>query len=251
MLYFGTGTLIGVRTDLPSATIVTPRRFGELQEVSLDISFTEKELKGKKQFNLDVARAGGKITGKAKAAKFSGRMIADIFFGETLSTGSLLMVDSEAGTIPGSVAYTITVTYPTGHATAITDLGVTKTDGTVFTKVGTSDTPTALQYKVAVDTGVYTFAAADANTPVLISYMYTATTGVNFTITNKDMGNAPTFAAYLSGTYLTNKIGLYLPKCTTSKITFPQKLEDYTIPEFDFAVMDNGSGTIGQLSFSD
>jgi hypothetical protein len=252
MLFFSTGTLIAVRTDLPSTTIVTPRRFGELQEVSLDISFTTKELKGKKQFSLDVARAGAKVTGKAKTAKFSGRMMADIFFGETLNTGSLMIADSEAASIPATSTYTVTATFPTGHATPIVDLGVVyAATGQPFTKVDTSVTPTIGQYKVALDTGVYTFASADASAAVLLTYMYTATTGVNFTMTNKNMGAAPTFAMYLAGTYQSNYLGFYIYKAMSSKITFPEKMEDYVIPEFDFEIMDPGSGNIGQFSFSD
>jgi hypothetical protein len=39
------------------------------------------------------------------------------------------------------------------------------------------------------------------------------------------------------------------PNCVGSKLAFATKLEDFVIPEYDFAVFANSSGVIGTLSF--
>jgi hypothetical protein len=59
------------------------RKFGALQDVSVDISFNLKELYGQNQFPLTIARGQGKIEGKAKFANLNGGMVNDLFFGQT------------------------------------------------------------------------------------------------------------------------------------------------------------------------
>lgn len=73
-------------------------------------------------------------------------------------------VTTEAGVVPGNTAYTIeTLLF------WLSDVSVAKaSDGTLFTKV--AGTPGAGEYSVA--DGVYTFNAADANTPVVLTYSF-------------------------------------------------------------------------------
>lgn len=72
-------------------------------------------------------------------------------------------VDDEAHAIPASPYQIVTDRFWIG------DEGVTLTNGTPLTKVAAN--PTTGQYAVS-DVGVYTFAAADTGTGVLISYSY-------------------------------------------------------------------------------
>lgn len=77
-------------------------------------------------------------------------------------------IPSEAATVPAGGPFTVTASAPLG--TFVSDIGVTKvSDGTVLVKVASA--PAAGQYSVDA-LGVYTFAAADANLAVLISYAY-------------------------------------------------------------------------------
>lgn len=76
-------------------------------------------------------------------------------------------IANEAHTIPGSIAYTITVDETYGQWAQ--DDGVVSAAGVVFTKV--TGSPSAGQYSVT--NGVYTFNAANASTAMLISYSYT------------------------------------------------------------------------------
>src|SRR4051812_33913323 len=102
---FGSGNLFGM--VLSGATLI-PRKFGALQDVSLDFDFNLKELYGQYQFPLAIARGQGKITGKAKAANINGRQMNDVFFGQTLTTGQKLVAIGEAAAIP-TTPFQITV----------------------------------------------------------------------------------------------------------------------------------------------
>ena len=92
---FGIGALVALRTDIANPT---PAQFGTLQEASVDLSFTIKELTGQYQAPAALARAGLKITGKAKAAKISAANFNNIFFGQTQGTGQTLVALAEQAT---------------------------------------------------------------------------------------------------------------------------------------------------------
>jgi len=240
MYSFGAGVLIGTNTAANS----TPQNFGTLQEMSLDFSFSVKELTGSYQFPVAIARVVGKIAGKAKAATINGAILNNIFFGQTLATGSNLVAFNEVGAITTNA---VTVA---NAATFLADLGVINSaTGQALTKV--ASTPTTGQYSVVTTTGVYTFAAADSAITPLISYSYTSTTlGKKITISNQLLGTTPVFSAAFTTTYLGNSATFTLNQCTASKLNFATKLEDFVIPEFDFSVFADASGNIGTMSFS-
>src|SRR4051812_45777264 len=105
MFSFGSGVLIGVRTDIANAT---PINFGLIQDVSLDLSFTTKMLYGQYQFPVSIARGTAKFTGKAKMARISGLAFGSLFFGVTPAAGQLATSFAEAGTVPAT-PYQVTV----------------------------------------------------------------------------------------------------------------------------------------------
>lgn len=242
---FGSGVLFGTRNDVANAT---PIDFGALQDISLDFSFNLKELHGQSQFPLSIARGSGKIGGKAKTGRLSGKMFNDLFFGETISTGQAeATAYHEAGSIPGT-PYTITVA---NGATFVRDLGV------VYALTGlplklVAAAPTTGQYSVNVATGAYLFAAADTLLGVLISYGYSiAATGQSFTINNQLLGVTPTFGVKLYAPYGGKQLNVNLFKCVSSKLAIPTKLEDFMITEIDFSAFANAAGVIGNVSFTE
>ena len=108
------------------------------------------------------------------------------------------------------------------------------------------------QYSVAA--GVYTFAAADASTKVLISYNYTiSATGLNVPIGNPLLGPTVNFAANLYGVDPTTSLSysLQLYNCVTEKFAIGTKLEDFVMPELDFRCYANAAGLYGQWNFPD
>lgn len=251
---FGSGQLWSVPTiNLAGAAIVTPTPvlFGALQDVNLDISWSTKELFGMKQFPLAVGRGTGKITGKAKAAKINATTFNQIF-GETITPNSEIKTAFEEGpTAIPTTSFAITVT---NSATWLTDLGVINSaTGKPFTRVASDGTPEAGQYKVAA--GVYTFASADnvSGISVKISYTYTATTtgSGKLTINNQLLGLAPFFKAILNTSYQGKFLNVTLNRCMASKLSIATKLEDFTIPEFDFSAMADDSDVIGTISVSE
>src|SRR5438045_883603 len=100
---FGIGNLYGVRTDIANPT---PTRFGTVQDCSVDVSFTVKELMGQLQAPVAIGRAAQKITGKIKQAKLNARAFNDIFIGQTLATGELKVVTDEGGPAGTSIPTT-------------------------------------------------------------------------------------------------------------------------------------------------
>ncbi len=243
MFAFGSGVLLGVRTDVANAT---PVNFGLVQEVQLDLQFTAKELYGQYQFPVAIARGQGKASGKAKMAQVSGLAFNNLFFGASLTTGQLATAYGEAGAIPGSSAYTVTVT---NSGAWVDDYGVVfAATGLPLAKVASS--PSSGQYSVA--SGVYTFNSADAGKGVLISYAYTVSgSGQQVTLANPLLGTTPTFQAQLYTSFQGKPVNVKLFNCVSTKLAFASKLEDFTIPELDFDVFANAAGNVLQWSFGE
>src|SRR5438477_4585785 len=249
-LAFGAGALWGNRTDVTGGGI-GPDQFGILQDVQIDFDWTTKELWGQFQFPVDIARGQGKITGKAKFARIFGAIFGDLFFGQTPAAGQLTVAENEAATVPATTPFTIAVANAASFAD---DLGVYYTNGNNaggrFTRV---TTPAAGQYSVNTATGIYTFAAADANAALAISYLYNVNAaGKKLVLTNQFMGYTPTFKATFYTTKTTggaaSGLALVLNACTASKLSLPTKTDDYEIQEFDFSAFADATGTIGTLS---
>ena len=77
---FGTGKLIA------TPRVGEPAVFGTVQDVSIDISYSDKELRGEDQFPVDIARVTGKVGIKAKFATIDGKLFNNIFFGANAIT---------------------------------------------------------------------------------------------------------------------------------------------------------------------
>lgn len=242
---FGAGALIGTKIGVANAT---PRQLATLQEASVEFSFNVKELMGNMQFPVAVARGAGKISGKAKFAAFSAAAVNDLFFDGTSATGEIRVAYNEAGT-PTTNSLTAA-----NSATWLEDLGVfNRNTGTFMERVASA--PAAGQYSVAA--GVYTFAAADSNPPVYLTYRHSqAAAGKTITITNQLLGVQPTFSAVLSTRFthadgITRQLNFKLNSCMSSKFAIATKLEDFIIPDFDFQAFADAAGNIGTISLAE
>ena len=235
---FGSGVLYGTS----SATGATPQQFGALQDVSIDISASSKELHGQYAFPLAVARGKIKVSGTAKFAQINGQLFNELFFNASSAIGNLAVVNNESGTPASS---TVTVA---NSATFADDLGVIDAVSGLALLRTTSATPTAGQYKVA--SGVYTFSSGDT-TGKYISYTYNAaSTGKQITVVNPLMGVAPIFTAVLSGGYNGQSYTWKFPACTATKLSFATKLEDFVVPEFDFEAFADSGNNVMYASFA-
>ena len=232
---FGLGGLYLLDNESPTQAT----QVGVLKDVTLDISFDTKELRGSYTFPVDIAKAGGKIEGKAKFAQISGRLINEIIQG-TLTTGATVIgSNNEAGTVPAT-PYAITVANTTGWS----DLGVYNVTNSKFmTRVASS--PATGQYSAAA--GVYTFAAADTTNKVQISYSYTSATGNTVTLTNNLMGSGTTYVVQLYNTYKGKNVGVKLYAVTLGKYSFAMKNEDFTDEDVDLMGFADANGDVISL----
>jgi len=243
MYSFGSGVLLGTRTDIANAT---PVNFGLVQEVTIEESASIKEIYGQYQYPLVSARGTIKLTGKAKVARISGLAFANLFFGVTPSSGQLATSFAESAAVPASSPYTAMVA---NAAAFVDDDGVLyAATGLPLTKV--SSTPSSGQYSVSA--GVYTFNASDTAKALLINYTYNLTeTGQKLTVSNTLLGTTPTFQALFYTTFQTQPVSIKLNNCVSSKLSFQTKLEDFTMPEFDFSCFADAAGNVMTLSFGE
>ena len=243
MYSFGSGVLIGTRTDIVNAT---PVNFGLVQEVTIEEAATVKELYGQFQHPIAIARGTMKTTGKAKVARISGLAFASLFYGVTPIAGQVATAFAEAAIVPASAPYTVT---PANSATFGDDAGlVYAANGLPLVKV--ASTPSNGQYALAA--GVYTLSAGDAGKALLLTYTYAiAASGQKFAVTNQLTGTTPTFAAQFYTTFQGQAVSLKLNNCTSSKLSVQTKLEDFVVPEFDFSCFADPTGTVMTWSFGE
>jgi hypothetical protein len=243
MYSFGSGVLLGTRTDIANAT---PVNFGLIQDVTIEETATVKELIGQYQRPVAMARGTIKTTGKAKVARISGLAFANLYYGVTPVAGQLATSFAESGIVAATSPYTYTVL---NAATVVDDDGVLyATTGLPLIKVASA--PAEGQYSVS--SGVYTFNSGDAGKNILVNYTYTiSSTGQKFTVANQLLGTTPTFQALFYTTFQNLAVCLKLNNCTASKLSFQTKLEDFTLPEFDFSCFADSSGNVMTWSFAE
>lgn len=247
MYSFGSGVLLGTRTDVPNST---PINFGLVQDVTIDETATMKEITGQYQRPVAIARGTIKTTGKAKVARISGMAFANLYYGVNPQPGQIATSYAEGPTVIPGTPYQITVINAVNY---VDDAGVINA-ATGLPLQLVSSSPAADQYSVNETTGVYTFSSADnlAGVRVLISYTYAIpASGQKLVVTNQLLGTTPTFKAKFYTTFQGQPISLQLNNCTSNKLSFGTKLEDFTMPEFDFSCFADAAGNVMTWSFAE
>lgn len=247
---FGSGTgWCTPLTDYTGAAIVTPTPFlvAGMQDISLDLSADLKMLYGSSSYAIAIGRGKQKFDVKAKNAQVTARIWNNIFFGMPLAAGIKTTVFDAVGAAIPATPFQITPTVP-NSGTWVYDLGVRDINNLSYARVVSG--PTTGQYSVAA--GVYTFATADTGKTVFIDYSYTATSTVaqKMSILNPIMGQAPTFQFDMTIPYSGNNFSLTLNSCVATKMSIGTKLDDFTLPEFDFSAQAPGAAAVGTLSWS-
>lgn len=246
-LNFGVGTLVLKRNDVLYAK---PSLLGVLQDVELDIDVTLKELMGSYAFPIDIAPAAKKITGKAKFARLQSDTLNQLMLGmtETVASGTDMQVAEPITTATSS--------FTVAHgATFVEDLGLYYAATGVQLQPAATATGAGVYVAGVAGVGTYTINAADENTPLLAYYDYTVTSLISTAITNPLMGSGPIFGLNLSNQYavqgVNKKMFIKLNACRASKLTFPFKNTDYTIPDFEFQAMADASNNIGTWAMTE
>lgn len=242
---FGPGILIVTRTDIAVPIAIN---VGYVQEFSIDLAGTTKSLFGQKQFPLVAARSTIKATGKFKNAEISGLAWNAAFFGmSAFSTGGNGWNIGSTFTL-GSTLSTAWTASPGSSLTFDTDLGVVySTLGLPFQRVATGN-EAAGKYSVGNGTpNTYTFAAADANKQISITYTSVQAGGQSLIVTNQDIGTTPTFQVdyYTNLNQPTAKpFAVRIYSCVADKMANAFKLEDFMMPEFDFSIFANPANQV-------
>jgi hypothetical protein len=252
MIMFGAGKLIAIPTvDANGSAILvpTPVAIAVMQDVSVDFDFETKTLHGEKQFAIAVGRGKAKIGWKAKSGDFNGAALGSLFLGSQPTASRKAVVVDEAHTIPASAGpYTITIDPPSAGV-FVADLGVMNAlTGQLLTRVDSA--PATGQYSVVPATGVYTFAAADASGPILISHEYliaSSATSQLYNITNQLMGNAPSFAAIFYNQFGGKTLAMKLNCSVMGKLALPFKNDDFTMSDMDAESYADAAGNIGYI----
>lgn len=239
---FGAGRFFGIN----NVANPTPMRAVTPQDMSIDFKRATKSLFGENQLAADVAAGEMTVTGKVTMGGLNARLFSDLLFGDAGVTGSILEADNEAGTVPGTSTYIVTVT---NSATWTTDLGVYNlTTGKRMTRVATS--PATNQYSVAA--GVYTFASANASANVQISYLWTsASAGEQLTLSNQLQGPTGAFTAVMAFLYGNlNQDILTMNNVIASDSGIAAKGGDYAKPTFGFECATDTNDNLGTFSFA-
>lgn len=237
---FSSGTLWG--RDSSGSSV----KFGTLQDVSLDFSLTQKELRGQKMFAEKVGNSEGKISGKAKMGRINPNLFNRLFFNGTLNVGRVRYIQGEAKSVPANPGpYTVVVA---NGATFKENMGVIDATTGQDLELVAAGGEAAGKYSVNEVTGTYTFAAADTNRALLFDYSYTdAASGHTIQISNELSGLAPHFEVHLTEKDDSGEFSLKLNACVSSKLALATKMGDFMIPEFDFSAQQDAAGNIGEI----
>jgi hypothetical protein len=255
-IFFGSGQLFALPGPFfggTPGTAQSPVWFATLQDVDVTIDATIKELRGNTQFPEDTAIADKKITWKAGSGRFSIDVFNNLYFGDTISTGSYSLGTGAGTGVPvvQEAATLNATTYTVVNATHFSeDMGVVYASNlNGFQRVTTG--PTAGQYSVNVATGQYTFAAADNAKGILVSYRYGVASGRVLVVQNHVQGWGPSFEMLLSQPYqemtagIPNYLDLYA--CKANKLAQPLKRVDYSITDIEGQAFANSAGYIGEF----
>lgn len=110
--------------------------------------------------------------------------------------------------------------------------------------------PAVGEYTVTA-AGVYSFNSSEAAAAVLLNYLYDTTSGSTLVGNNPLMGNTPKFMAVFTMEYGGNTMVLTLFSCVAGKLSFPTKLDDYMIQDFDFQAHANAANQVFTLGLSE
>lgn len=231
---FGVGSLTA--NPPAGAADLTPLQIGVLQDVSVEVSFTLKELVGVNGFPVDVARGPGKISGKAKFAQIRGSLLYSILTGATITTAaSKILIPNEALTIAAGAAAAA------GAATYADDLGVVDANGAPYTKVTAG--PTGTQYTVTAG-GVYGFNVSQNGVPVFATYSKGQVSGKTVVYNNQAMGGNMAYAITLFSLFKGITFGVKFFAAAIPKLSFALKNDDYMDQDLEFSIFADATGKV-------
>lgn len=236
-----------------NATNPTPVRSLVPQSQSIDMKRKVESLFGERQLAVAVGAGEMEITGKVEFGKTNARIFSDIMFGVSQSTGSYLQADKEAGTVPGSSTYVITVANATNFQF---DLGVINAaTGVIYTRVASGSEVAGASYSVVesgVNKGKYTFALGDANGNMLISYVYSSSSiGSTVAISNQQQGLTGLFQAVHVLPWGAQQDMIVFNNCLAASTSISAKKSGFGMTSFDYQASADNNDVLGTMTFAE
>lgn len=243
-LAFNSGVAYVVDGDTPAPT---PTNIRVLQQASIDMKASTKDLFGQNIFPVATGRSQIKVSGKLKFSDYQPRIIRD-FIGapnnSLMAAGQTLIQNAE-----NNAATSSPVNVAKQGASFGIDLGVVyATTGIPLSAV--SGVPTVGQYSSTVS-GSYTLNASDLNLTggLNFSYTYTSTGGDTVTMSQTSAGAANTFQTVIGGSYNGLQTNFQLYACIPVGLKlYDAKIGDFSMPELDFDAVVNAAGNLGIVS---
>lgn len=231
----------------------TPARALVPQSQSIDFKRKVETLFGEGQLAVEVGAGEMEVTGKVEFGKSNARVFADMIFGVTGTTGSYLEADKEAGTVPGSSTYVITVA---NAANFLFDLGVIDvTTGALMTCVAAGSEVAGVSYSVVttgVNKGKYTFASGDASANKLMSYGYSSSSvGETVSLTNQLQGKTGAFTAVHVLPWGAQQDMYVLNNCIASSSGISSKQSSFGSTTLDYMAACDTTGKLGTATFAE
>lgn len=246
--FFDSGFLFAIPNDTTKNR--TPQRIGALSNIRIESGATINPAETDLQYDTHPLYGKRQVTGIAQFAMINGRILSQIVYGQELVAGAIKCDRERAYTIPAAPGpYTQLVT-PPSSGTYNLDLGVSYAETGVAFKL-VAGTPAAGEYSITGAT--YTFAAADEDTDIKLSYLYTVGTGQKLTIANLYSGPAPSFKVVLNGVHNDKQVTAVLNNCVIERFALPTVLENFAVSQLEFqgfANPDTG-GEVGTISTED
>jgi hypothetical protein len=242
-IQFGSGVLFGKPVAGNEPANPTPYKFGVLQECTVDFKGDLKKLFGQYQFPVATARGKLEVGIKGKLAVLDPNMLNQLYFAQNSSTGYMLIVDGESHAINVN-------TFTVSNIPIDTDWGVQDAvTGQNFTAVpNTASLTAAGQYTVNLTTGVYTTFNDNGGVNVKASYTHQVnSTGATINLDNQLMGYAPELEMLLYNKFRNKYFAIQLNDVTLGSLSFPSKLEDFWISDFDGSANADASNSLGKL----
>lgn len=222
-----------------------PIKVGEATDLTMEYSSSTKELFGASRFALAVAQTEAKLSGKAKTVVLQAEVLRRVL-GGAITTGTVEVIRDEAGAIPGSSTYVVTVTH---SATYVDDLGVKTSADVPLARVYAA--PDLATGKYMVSAGVYTFSDADKGTNVKISYSYTnSAVGKTLTVSNSLMSEADAFVLLGTSEFQGQVFTIKIHKAIFSKLSIPLGVKEFTMLDVDFTCSADSADKVLTISMA-
>lgn len=243
MFYFDKGRAIAINAD------GSANEFGQLQDISVSFKVNLKELNGRGQDAVYIAKGKRAVDIKGTFALINAPSINQLLDG-TLSTGMRKVIDpAPVLQIPTVTPYTVPVgTIPqSGTFNTLLCVYDVSNPAIAVPMSRVTGVPTAGQFSFD-GTSELTFSAADEGKNIQVIYDYTiSSVGQTIALNNTPMGAGSAFQLEFFTTLAGYQLNMVLVQCMAAGTDLNMKMEDFLIPSFEAKAFASSADILGYL----